>query len=265
MIALCLKHHAFADEGNYTKEELRKWKAGPHPTPPEGILPWNPSVAFIMFGGNYFITPFCFRVAKTEVFSLRLSRNGYLSVNAAIWDKQGTLVCRIEDNDIIPYMDNLGDLDCTAKGKEMSVISKENDSRLYIRFDRKEPATFLSQISGNLRKATDPNADILLSFIEGTMPHYIDYDGMVPTLTLEVDILGPGFAIRTINKGVELDFRLPGLTEKVPLTGRYFVGGSLKFNINESESIHLGIDDTSPTPHPRGPNPPNNAPEPPHT
>src|ERR1700733_6020005 len=97
MIALCSEHHNFADGGNYPTDYLRKLKEKPPIDPPKGQLPWNVTSAFISFGGNYFVTHkgklFSFRVDGKNVFSFYLMENGYLAVNAAIYNRTNHLIC----------------------------------------------------------------------------------------------------------------------------------------------------------------------------
>jgi hypothetical protein len=153
MIALCSEHHNFADGKNYTIQYLHNVKSNPPTTPPDGRLPWNSDKMFIMFGGNYFVTSkekrFNFRIDGREVFSLRVSDGGCLSINAAIYNASGELVCRINENDIIPNLATLGDLTCSVQGKEITISSRANDALLSLRYDRRQERELIPNIISN--------------------------------------------------------------------------------------------------------------------
>lgn len=100
IIALCSNCHRQADGGAYAKQYLHELKSKNIPEPPLALLPWHVNNALINFGGNFFIAQnskvFSIRVAGREVFSLRLDNNGYLKINASIWNSNNALVLRLE-------------------------------------------------------------------------------------------------------------------------------------------------------------------------
>ena len=247
MIALCSECHRFADGGHFTKQQLRQAKFTPSSDPPKGRLPWNPSDAFIIFGGNCFVTRkgklFSFRITGINVFSLRLTDNSYLAINALIWDKLNNLVCGIEDNDIVPILGSIGDLECKAQAKEISIFSKTNDASIELKFDRFTIKELLSVTSKDMRHQGVASARVLvMQHIEDLAHSVVDSDHLIPTITIKMDIHGPGFEVRTDNKGIHLDMRQLGYDTAI-LTGK--VVGEYCININYSnvEIIHVGSEE----------------------
>lgn len=247
MIALCSECHRFADGGHYTKEQLRQLKVNPPTSPPKGRLPWSSSSALVTFGGNAFLLPtnraFSLRVARTEVFGLRVAENSYLTVNATIWDTDGDVFCNIEENDIIAHMDTLGDLECKVQAKTISVSSQKCTAQLSLSFDRSEPAPLLEGLSKARRRSraypTRELHDMVSRTLEQCVQGLTDSDGLVPSIDVKLNIQGPGFGIGTGRKGIRLDTQGLGY-ENAVLTGKNFIDSFICFEYDDEEIVFIG-------------------------
>jgi hypothetical protein len=204
-------------------------------TPPKGRLPWNSTKVFVMFGGNYFVCHavklFACRIGGQKVFSLRRSDDALLTIDAVIHDKAGNLICKIEQNDIIPNLPTLGDLTCTAQGKMMEVVSHSNDIRLALRFDRLEEKQLIKRIIVKWPKTMSVPLKIdktrnVRKFISSA----IDSDGLCPTIKVEMDMYSPHVSVRTLGKGVAVKFSGPW-NEDVLMTGLDAGEGALRINL----------------------------------
>lgn len=246
MIALCSEHHRFADGGNYSTEYLRKAKNNPPITPPKVQLPWNVTSAFIMFGGNYFVAHkgklFSFRVDGREVFAFRLMDNGYLSVNATVYNKYNELVCNIYENDILPRLPNLGDLMCSAQGNKIKIRSHAIEAYLYLKFDRTDENELLLLIRRKWPKAFLPSLIIdktenVRRFIRSAL----DEDRLCPTITIRANVYSRNVPIKTLGKGISADFRPLGY-DKIILTGLDAGEGAVQFvySSTQIEKLSLG-------------------------
>jgi hypothetical protein len=246
MIALCSEHHNFADGGNYPTDYLRKLKQKPPIDPPKGQLPWNVTSAFISFGGNYFVTHkgklFSFRVDGKNVFSLCLMENGYLAVNAAIYNRTNNLICEIVENDIVPNLPSLGDLTCSTQGKKIEIRSKSNDAYLSLKLDRLDESTLLSSVrakwpetfSYSLKTA---KTERVRGFIRST----VDADNLCATITIRANVYSPHVPIETLGKGIVTDFRPLGYDRAI-LTGFDIGEAALRFVYSNThqEKVWLG-------------------------
>jgi hypothetical protein len=252
IIALCSNCHRQADGGAYTRQQLRDLKSKQISDPPLGMLPWQVNGVLIDFGGNYFIARtskvFSIRIANQEVFALRMDDYGYLKIDACIWNSRNELVLRLEENDIISYLDNIGDLICTAQAKAISVVSKQNDARLSLRFDRSDPDVTILNLSKLLTKSRLESAQNIVSYIDRDLKHtlkaLIDTDKFIPTITMEIRVHGPGFSIDTSGKGILLDMTGLGY-DLANLTGKFLGEHALKINYGDEkagyrEIIHFG-------------------------
>jgi len=252
IIALCPSCHQQAEGGAYTSQYLHKLKAMHILEPPLGSLPWHIKSALISFGGNFFFaqsaTIFSIRVARQEVFSMRIDRNSYLRLNANIWNSKNALVLCLKENDIVSYLENIGDLECAAQAGKLSVVSKENDARFSLEFSRASPNKAIPNSSRLFHKTVlDKSPDLArrvdsdLKLRSGIL---IDADGLVPMIIMEIVVHGPGFRIDTTAKGIALD--LTGLGyDRAVMTGKFFGEHALKLNFgNEkagyNELLHLG-------------------------
>jgi hypothetical protein len=248
MIALCTEHHNFADGGSDTKEYLRSLKLITQTVPVKGQLPWNVRRVFIAFGGNYFVTSsektFAFRVDGKEVFALRFSPNGYLSVNAAIFTAVGNLVCQIDANDILSNVDNLGDLVCSAQGKKISISSKENDAALSLRYERKSLKELMPQIRSSWpRDLTSAVRIDKNQKVQGFIERALDGDGLCPVIRIRADLHAAVVPIRTLAKGITADFRRLNY-DNATLTGLDGGEGAFTIVYGNREMIFMGCEKT---------------------
>lgn len=247
MVALCGLHHDFADGGAYTTQDLHTLKANPPGTPPIGRLPWGPSKMLVMFGGNYFVTSktkaFSFRVDGKEIFSLRNTEEGYLSINAAICDPSGRTVCEIVANDILPALAYLGDLTCSTQGKEIRISSEACDALLLLRYDRKEVETLTSKIRSKWPKIFSPALKIdKTEKVQKFIGTALDTDGLCPTLEIVANIRAATVPIRTLSKGIVADFRKIGY-DKATFTGLDAGEGGVRFVFQSEppgEMLYIG-------------------------
>jgi hypothetical protein len=248
IIALCTKCHPQADGGAFSKQQLHQLKTNKNNTPPLGALPWHVKSALINWGGNFFIAQvsklFSIRIVNQEVFSLRLDYDGYLKINACVWNSKNELVLRIEDNDIISFIDNIGDLECTAQAKLISVLSKENDASLSLKFNRSNPEGAIPNSTQLLPKDLLQSASEIAAHIDRDLKErtkvLIDTDGLVPTIDMHIKVHGPGFQIDTTKKGIVLDMTGLGYDRAV-LTGKFFGEHALKFNFGNDKAGHKQI------------------------
>jgi len=246
MIALCAEHHSFADGGNYPIQYLRGLKENPPQTPPNGKLPWNAPKIFISFGGNYFVTAkgkaFSLRVDGKEVFSLKESDVGYLAINASIWNASGELVFRIDANDILPVTEELGDLECSTRGKEIAITSQGNNASLKLRYDRQTEDELIAGVIAKWPKSfssalkTHKTANV-----RGFIHSALDDEGLCPVIKLRADIYAATVPVRTLGRGITADFRGLGY-DKPTLTGLDAGEGGfgIVYGDTRQEKFHMG-------------------------
>ncbi len=246
IIALCSNCHRQADGGSFTKEQLHKLKNINTTEPPLGTLPWNVNGALIDFGGNYFVADtskmFSLRVAQQEVFSLRLCSDGYLLINASIWNSKGEIVFQLEENDILTNIEKIDDLECTAQAKKLSVSSQKNDARLLLKFNRSKAGDVIPDYSKltPIQKANNEINKMIDMDIKRRCATLIDSDGFVPSIIIEFKVHAPGFCVDTTAKGVVLDMTKLGY-DRANLTGKFAGEHAIKFNYgNRGEIFHMG-------------------------
>ena len=179
---------------------------------------------------------------------MRIDKSGYLRLNASIWNSKNALVLRLIENDIVSYLENIGDLECTAQARKLSVVSKENDARFSLEFKRANPDEAIPNSSRLFHKTVLDRAPDLARRVDSDLKLrsgiLIDADGLVPTIAMEIAVHGPGFRIDTTMKGIILD--LTGLGyDRAVMTSKFFGEHAFKLNFrNEKtgyrELVHLG-------------------------
>ena len=94
MIALCMAHHAQADGGAWSHEQLHEMKnAAPSPDPLRGAFNWRREQLIVEASGNIAIaTPVFLRIGDRDIVWLTTDDNGNEVLNLDIWDEQGSIL-----------------------------------------------------------------------------------------------------------------------------------------------------------------------------
>jgi hypothetical protein len=213
MIAVCPRCHGFCDGQNYTIEQLKELKFNPPDDPPRGSLPWRPTKVLVIFGGNYFLANkdslFAFRVDSREVFAFSLMENGYLAISAEIYTPSNELICRIDQNDILPNMEEVGDLMCSVQGKEISV-SGYNQVRLKLRFSREAKAKLLAIAADWPKTLSDELRPGKTDVVNDYIDKCLDGEGMCPTIEISAECIFSKCANHDTQKSYCRQFSEPG-------------------------------------------------------
>lgn len=130
MIALCGQHHAMADAGAYTKEQLRDFKRGGAERAGElrGQFAWMRRKILAVLGGNfYYETPVIFEFRGEPIIWFNRDEEGYLLLNVGMLTVSGQPRVRIEDNFWLSR-GNPDDLETPPSGKLLSVNYSNGDA-----------------------------------------------------------------------------------------------------------------------------------------
>lgn len=135
MIALCGEHHAKADAGAFTKEQLHQFKLVGRNSTTElhGRLDWMRHDLLAVIGGNfYYETPVIFQFRETPIIWFNRDENHYLLLNIHMLTTSQQPRIRIQDNFWIEK-GNPKDMKCPPSGKLLYVMY-ENGDMLQIEF-----------------------------------------------------------------------------------------------------------------------------------
>lgn len=135
MIALCAEHHAKADAGAYTKEQLRDFKrqAAERSQEVRGRFEWMRRNLLAVVGGNFFYeTLIIFEFRGQPIIWFNRDEDGYLLLNIRMLTKSGQPRIQIEDNFWLSRGEPI-DLESPPSGKLLRV-SYPNDDALKIEF-----------------------------------------------------------------------------------------------------------------------------------
>lgn len=144
MIALCGAHHAKADAGAFTKEQLREFKLGGRnaATGLRGRLDWMRHDLLAVVGGNfYYEIPVVVQFRGQPTIWFNRDEDRYLLLNVRMLTASGQPRMRIEDNFWIERGDP-EDIECPPSGKLIHVMY-ENEDKLRIEFSELKSADAL--------------------------------------------------------------------------------------------------------------------------
>jgi hypothetical protein len=152
MIALCLTHAGLADEDRWTVDQLRKMKQDPF------VKDQNISASYDYLRKD---TVFCFgniaynarnilKIGDTPVIFLRKDAQGYDRLNLSIIDRNNNPLIVMRDNFWTVFRNNLFDLSCTARGRELRVWSDDGETSFSLRFEDISNSKFRSLLPENL-------------------------------------------------------------------------------------------------------------------
>lgn len=129
MIALCLEHHAKADAGAFTKEQLHEFKrsVGPRREELKGRFDWMRHKLLAVLGGNFYyetLVPVSFRGEPIVLF--RRDEEGYVLLNVRMLTTSMEPRTKIEDNFWISRGEP-ADLESPPSGKLLKVRYANSD------------------------------------------------------------------------------------------------------------------------------------------
>lgn len=139
MIALCAECHGFADQGKYTKTQLRELKRNPNPSLRK--FGWQRN-ELVIFAGGFYVNPRVFlRLKGCDIVWFNRDESSNLLLNLDIRDASDRSVILIEDNDLIEYdaVDEIGDIEIKPHGQELTMRVSELGIYFSIRFKNCEP------------------------------------------------------------------------------------------------------------------------------
>jgi len=129
MIALCAEHHAKADAGAYTREQLHdiKRNAIARAMNVRGKFDWMRRNLLAVVGGNfYYETPIIFQVKGQPIIWFERDGDGYLLLNIIMLTKSGQPRIVVENN----FWSTIGeptDFECPPSGKLINVSYPNGD------------------------------------------------------------------------------------------------------------------------------------------
>ena len=176
MIALCAKHHAMADAGAYTKEQLRSFKdeGVKRARDVKGRFEWmRQSIVAVVGNSFYFGTPIIVQMNGQPVVWFNRDEEGYLLLNVNMPTISGEPRVRIEDNFWLLVGEPV-DLVSPPSGRSLRVSYANGDSL---------EVEFATLNSAEVAQARYPNSHALLG------------DTCLPTTAVEVYFKIAGTAI----------------------------------------------------------------------
>lgn len=161
MIAVCSNHAAQADRGGdrWTREQILEMKKNPFVTEDKisnyyGYLRKN---VVCRIGNLAYGVRNILEIGGERVIGFEVDETGYSRLNLLIRDTEGKPILVMENNFWTAVTSELYDLRCSARGKELEIISNDGFTRLKIRFDDIPLDKFRKDLLASMRKITLPS------------------------------------------------------------------------------------------------------------
>jgi hypothetical protein len=142
MITLCGEHHAKADAGTFTRDQLRAFKQARGGSAIRGRFDWMREKLLAVVGGNfYYETPVPLRVGSVSVIAFDRDDQGHFLLNVNMPSTTPEVRVRIEQNDWIET-GQPSDLESPPNGRLLRVRYKDGDT-LRVEFQEVESEQLL--------------------------------------------------------------------------------------------------------------------------
>lgn len=174
MIAMCPSHHAQADVGTWTNDELRKMKRTDQSNSISGKIHWSLHNTIVIAGRNMFTGKnISFTLLGHEVLRLKEIEPDVIALNALIFNENMQPVLRIDENDIILAPKLVSDFNCKASANCIRVDVKDSKSFFEIKFTRRNYEYVISQLDEEIQNENEVTSiikskaiDDMISIIE---------------------------------------------------------------------------------------------------
>lgn len=181
MIALCHKHADLADGKRWTNDQLRQMKQKPYWSPDEvkERFDYLRKDTVCIVGNIAFHVKNILKIDGEPVIWFERDSEGYERLNLLVRDREGRIILQMENNDWTAYTEEVFDLICPPRGKDLRIISKDKGTDFTVRFDEYSLFDF-----GNLLSRSGFTSNHIMEFMIG-----IGCEEYVPVWTIAGNIL----------------------------------------------------------------------------
>lgn len=200
MIALCVKHHRFADRGAFTNRQLHARKLTAANSFKRSGFPWMRRRMLAIVGGNFFFeTPILLQWRNRPLICLDRDESGYLSLSLAWPVASDSVVPLLERNDWIDH-EVIQDLQCSPTCIKAKLQSGD---RLEVRF---RPTETAHDLLARYKSAKPDDWDIPfpITSVEVTARSKFAGFALTPTKTVVGGFSGSGLLARGCDVGIAL-------------------------------------------------------------
>lgn len=139
MVAMCVEHHGKADQGAWTKDQLRAFKdPGQNHAADRvrGQFHWKRERLVLLAGGNWWSRcEVLLQCGPIPIIWLSRDENGYELLNLDLYDERGAPRLQLRDNDWIVDR-NVEDLECPPRKASLTVRTASLGAELSVSFQR---------------------------------------------------------------------------------------------------------------------------------
>ncbi len=224
MIALCPLHHAQADVGTWTNQELRNMKKDKLEKSINGQIHWSLGQSVIVAGSNLFLgNNISFRLLGREIFKIKEIRPKTVVLNALLFNEKDQPILQILEDDIIIAPELVDDFNCTASANRIRVDVKESNSFFEMNYSRRSLDYIIGLLDDELQRSGDVISLINQKLVEDKIS-LIEIKFCINTSHINLECRVPD---------IVFDFRKSG-QDRASLYGKFFgTSGCLSINFHD--------------------------------
>jgi hypothetical protein len=149
IIALCHKDAELADGGRWTPDQLRQMKQNPYVTlgKMQESYDYLRKNTVCIIGNISYNVRNILEIDGERVIGFERDSEGYVRLNLLIRNSNDDVILQMENNDWTAFTDEVLDLVCPPRGKELQIISKDKKTDFKIRFDEYSEDAFRTMLS----------------------------------------------------------------------------------------------------------------------
>ena len=156
MIALCLPHHKSADQGAFSKSQLRMMKECPYLVEtgelPQGSFAWKRERLFLLAGNNSISARDTLLThGGQKILWLSRDKDNNELLNLDFYDSDGQIIVQMQDNDWTVNVP-LDDINCSASGHRLNLRAPRHEVHMNIHFRSLAAGKFLEIMEKRGRK-----------------------------------------------------------------------------------------------------------------
>lgn len=175
IVAMCVEHHGKADQGAWTKDQLRAFKDPKQNHANDrmqGQFHWKRERLVLLAGGNWWTgCAVLLQCGPIPLIWLSRDKDGYELLNLDLFDSDGVPRLQLRDNDWIVDR-KVEDLECPPKKASLTVRTKTLGAELRIAFQPADPDV-ITAMAATIAEAGDRATDEWLKRMPEHLREYV--------------------------------------------------------------------------------------------
>lgn len=166
MIALCVEHHAMADQGIFSNEQLHAFKSNPNKLNLiRNKFLWFPEASIIRLGGCY-ANDWCeLSLCERPLLEIKRDNDGLTKICFMLFDKHGEIIAAMNKNEFTLIPKNIHDFTVAASSNRIKIWYEKSSIGFELHYSRKNLKQIEAFLADDKKKMMGQIEDKLAAFI----------------------------------------------------------------------------------------------------